>query len=599
MKTLKLIALTAFALLFSQCKTTAPTGAPSGGTASVLEAYQMLGTTDSMLRIFADSTTGSPSAALARTALWLNSQPGVASVATLDNTYLTVTMKSGLISTFSIERVDSSGIADTRGGGPNAKGHLEVTGNASAHSIDNKSILIWAAAYNEFYRSGEMLNVTKLIDQSPVGLKFDLLLNSDCTYQSLSDFGKYGLVLIDTHGIPDAILTGTSILIQPTPRSEADFRAAIDAAAGAGTYDKIRSGELGIDYVDPIDSLLPAWQKDITVHHHDIRILARTRYLNELPSMPNTIIFANCCYSGANFTTSSALSVKNSFLNKNPICYYGYAYSDGYSAQVDNGFSKQMEASLVKALTIANDSTGSAYLQSNGSKFIDQPGLQKGLSTQNLYLLQFASDDYSYQHCGDPFTDARDGQKYATVCIGKQIWMAQNLNYAAPGSSCYNDTADYCSTYGRLYDWPTMMQGAAASNANPSGVRGVCPNGWHVPSLPEWTQLINALGGSSVAGGALKKDTILWLASYSGVLGSPGTNSSGFSALPAGEGGLVGSNWSGAGIGGETWFGTASSDPSSTPTTYYSPYLVWNDVTTTTEVVQPIDGTSCRCVKDP
>ena len=57
--------------------------------------------------------------------------------------------------------------------------------------------------------------------------------------------------------------------------------------------------------------------------------------------------------------------------------------------------------------------------------------------------------------------------------------------------------------------------------------RGLCPTGYHVPSDEEWTTLTNYLGGEHVAGSALKaspSDTPAW----------NGTNSSGFSALPAG-----------------------------------------------------------------
>ncbi len=95
------------------------------------------------------------------------------------------------------------------------------------------------------------------------------------------------------------------------------------------------------------------------------------------------------------------------------------------------------------------------------------------------------------------FTDVRDGQTYRTVKIGKQIWMAENLNYyydiGTARSMCANDRCNY----GRLYTWSAAMDSAAffddCDGCNTSKgrdvIRGVCPAGWHLPDSTEWVAL--------------------------------------------------------------------------------------------------------------
>jgi uncharacterized protein (TIGR02145 family)/uncharacterized repeat protein (TIGR02543 family) len=140
---------------------------------------------------------------------------------------------------------------------------------------------------------------------------------------------------------------------------------------------------------------------------------------------------------------------------------------------------------------------------------------------------------------GATFTDSRDGKTYKRVAIGNQVWMAENLNYEADGSKCGNEASgrltensEDCNKYGRLYNWATAMNGASSSSLSPSGVQGVCPAGWHVPSYAEWTALTDFVGGASTAGTKLKSSTG-WN-SYSGV--PVGTDQYGFTALPGGFG---------------------------------------------------------------
>ena len=133
-----------------------------------------------------------------------------------------------------------------------------------------------------------------------------------------------------------------------------------------------------------------------------------------------------------------------------------------------------------------------------------------------------------------------DGYTYNLVEIDGQCWFAENLKTSI---YCNNDTIPNVITnsiwsalntgawgnyqhlssngddYGKLYNWYTVGDS-----------RNICPCGWHVPTETEWTGLINYLGGSTVAGGAMKEsDTLFWKSPNNGA-----TNSSGFSGLPGG-----------------------------------------------------------------
>jgi Fibrobacter succinogenes major domain (Fib_succ_major). len=100
-------------------------------------------------------------------------------------------------------------------------------------------------------------------------------------------------------------------------------------------------------------------------------------------------------------------------------------------------------------------------------------------------------------------TDPRDNKTYRTVQINGQIWMAENLNFAGNKegkSSCYGNDDNLCEIYGRLYTREAAMNSSTCgTNATcnlGSAVQGVCPNGWHIPSLAETNDLMELLGKS-------------------------------------------------------------------------------------------------------
>ena len=145
-----------------------------------------------------------------------------------------------------------------------------------------------------------------------------------------------------------------------------------------------------------------------------------------------------------------------------------------------------------------------------------------------------------------PCTDA-SGNEYATVRIGGQLWMAENLRttHFNDGTSiplvtdplawsldtnayCWydNDSALYANPYGALYKWSTVETG------------NLCPVGWHVPSNIEWGVLESFVGGGPAYAGRPLKESIgnfWWGGNFEA------TNATGFTGLPGGRRNLNGS----------------------------------------------------------
>ena len=125
------------------------------------------------------------------------------------------------------------------------------------------------------------------------------------------------------------------------------------------------------------------------------------------------------------------------------------------------------------------------------------------------------------------FVDERDQSMYMVVKIGSQVWMAQNLNYADPPLKNCNEN---CDNYGLLYSWNDVLDG---NDGSFEPMRGVCPEGWHIPSAGEIDVLLNAVGGEKNArwnlsnaddwGSYTKVERIQYI----------GSNAYGFNALPS------------------------------------------------------------------
>ena len=219
--------------------------------------------------------------------------------------------------------------------------------------------------------------------------------------------------------------------------------------------------------------------------------------------------------------------------------------------------------------------------------------------------------DFAY----DSIVDSRDKQVYKVVTIGTQTWMAQNLNYAdstkTPSlkgrSWCYDYKDEYCKVGGRFYTWAAAIDSVALATAKenpqtcgrnadsckiPEGnLRGICPEGWHLPSPAEWETLKKVTfsdGGN---------ESLRSITGWDFGTQYKGTDDYGFTALPTGMRVHVVSNsyrFDVSGGAAEFWSAAEGDDEEK------SAWAKFFGISTEANVIRTYkeNGLPVRCVKD-
>ena len=263
--------------------------------------------------------------------------------------------------------------------------------------------------------------------------------------------------------------------------------------------------------------------------------------------------------------TSRVATVNTGGLLEGCILQNGKVTDLGGGVLIDGG--TVMHCVLINNVALDYDNQtakgGGAYIRNNGyllncvvakNHANNGPGVA---GTDGTLTNNTITANVSVANCGT-VTD-EDGNVYKTIMIGTQCWMAENLRVTRSvdgqqiplgNGSMMNPSGNaLVATYGYLYSWTVVMDGEQSSSANPSGVRGICPLGWHVPSQAEWTQMrtfvVNQIpyrcvdnGIYSIAKALASQDGWYYDSTPCAVGNNSSTNNvTGFNAYPAGPGG--------------------------------------------------------------
>jgi len=220
---------------------------------------------------------------------------------------------------------------------------------------------------------------------------------------------------------------------------------------------------------------------------------------------------------------------------------YKFGYTDSQrdlSVRVilNDGFDNS-DTLKIEALTVVESQTVEGSLD---KPLVTIPADKYDCGKYKCVLTSYLNPDVEYGE----LLDARDNQVYRTVKIGKQEWMAQNLNYEADSSFCDGGDPAFCEKYGRLYTWNAAV-GKSMSECSYdedcdfskdtipsiSRIRGVCPDGWHMPSFDDFYTLQTTVAELypekfGLLGSRLMKSQNGWEEGLA-------TNETGFSVLPS------------------------------------------------------------------
>lgn len=316
------------------------------------------------------------------TGLWLQQNKNVEEVAFTSSYIVHVTFKNGLQSNLVFLPEDENGKAIYRGA-PNISGSgVEKTSSkmpikafegksaaskSAEKEIKNKKVLVFNVEEREFYDNDYSAPLAVLNNNTITDLEVTVLSNEAASLEKIDEFYKYGLIIINTHGLPGSFSVKSGIKMRGLEESFTDevIDENVLKVTGKNPED-FKNGLLTINFetklretglAQPIETL-------------EIKIGVTDKYIRNIKRLDDAVVFANFCYSGHEVEGPNTRNLVEAFKAIGAKTYYGWATDYGGGEEVDNAGAQKAELQLLKNLVSDGDLTGDSHKMDNGEAIV-------------------------------------------------------------------------------------------------------------------------------------------------------------------------------------------------------------------------------------
>lgn len=345
--------------------------------------------------------------------VWLSQQDLVKQIAYTNNNIVHIAFTDGMESNIVFMPEDANGKPVYRGA-PNNAGPA-ATGDAApllvAHSraqnaaakedeivIENKNVLLFNPEADEFYYNNYYKPID-ILNNAIKDLSVTVLNNDAARLDKIDEFYKYGLIVINTHGIPGAFSIKSGF-------EQRDYKTTFDPyeldsnilAITKKRPEDFKTGKLTIDLHTRF--LMPA--KDVkfdVIKRVVIKIGVTENYIRDLKPLDNAVVFANFCYSGHTVEGATTRNMVEAFAAINAKTYYGWANGLGEGEPVINDGAQLAEERVLKNLAGEGLVTGESHLLPDGEimtvSYAQMPKFDSGVSVFTVLPNETGEIDYS------------------------------------------------------------------------------------------------------------------------------------------------------------------------------------------------------------